>query len=245
MRTIKNFGVITVISISLLLIPSTTFASWWNPTTWFTKKVEVQKVTPAKIEIKNEKAPPTTEAKEIKQDATTAQKSNTTPEIKKTPKITKIVNANKVLNETNNPIATEKNVTKEITTTLETAKFTELENLKKEWQESRVAGTGYYSVPKDENVDFSTIMAVRAMADKYYLNKIQILNDEYLRIKYANNPAMLQQIINNSESRNISNNISNRIDELNNRLDSINSKQGEMKKCLNDLTDGLPGNGCN
>ncbi len=56
MRTIKYFSIVTVISINLLLIPSTTFASWWNPTTWFAKKEEKQKSYTSKLEAKEEKA---------------------------------------------------------------------------------------------------------------------------------------------------------------------------------------------
>lgn len=237
--TNKKFSIV-IVSINLFFIPVIAFASWWNPMTWFNKKVEVQKLIPSKLESRDENPFP---IPEIKQEDLSNLKNSTTSKV-----ISKVIKRNdsSVLIKENRPILIKnETVVKTGASALETAKFIELENLKKEWRESRAAGTGYYSIPVGQYASYDQILGVRTMADKYYSKKIEILTDEYLRIKYADNPVMQQQIINNSELRNISNNISNRTDELNSKLDSVNSKQEKMQKCLNDLTDGLPGYVCN
>lgn len=76
MRTIKTLSIVTAISINLLLIPTTTFASWWNPLTWFSKKTETQEFTQINTEIKNENFFPVPEIK--KEDLLTLKNGTTT-----------------------------------------------------------------------------------------------------------------------------------------------------------------------
>src|SRR3990167_10908497 len=96
----KTFLTITILVISLLIIPQMTFASWWKPNTWkiFNRKFEVKiertiiaTSTPNNVISQTEKA---TTTEKIEQKSEEIKKNDQSKEIEKLKKELEVLNKN-------------------------------------------------------------------------------------------------------------------------------------------------------
>lgn len=241
MKMIKTF---TFISLLIIGMTSSVFASWWNPISWFKKIPSAQKtVTQETKTTINTPTASTTDSQKseieiLKKEVEELKKNqNTNMAIKKP--VAQQINKQTITSTktTNNTTINNNQLSKE-----ETDKLNQLikkyNDLQDEQSYAVIHHIGPYSLP--EGVSPDQVSSIYDSADRIYENQYANLVPQIIMLKYKYNPSQEKIMLDEFRYGQLRDSISN----LNSKLQQVSAKQNSIKDCVDTLSPGY-GPGCN